>query len=47
VVMCAVFAAMVVRPQWGVAAMPGAISAAIILPGLYFLVRQWRAGRDG
>jgi hypothetical protein len=35
------------RPQWGIAVMPGAVAAAIILPGLYFLVRQWRAERDG
>ncbi len=47
VAMCAVFAAMMIRPQWGLAAMPGAIGAAVILPGLYFLVRQWRAGRNG
>lgn len=36
-----------IRPQWGLAALPGAIAAAVILPGLYFLILQWRAGRDG
>jgi hypothetical protein len=45
--MCAALAAASIRPQWGLAAMPGAIAAAVILPGLYFLILQWRAGRDG
>ena len=47
ILMCAVLCAIAVRPQWGLVAMPGTIAASIILPGLYFLVRQWRAGRDG
>jgi hypothetical protein len=47
VVMCGVLGVMAMRPQWGVAAMPGAVGAAVILPGVYFLIRQWRAGRDG
>jgi hypothetical protein len=47
VVMCLALGAASIRPQWGLAAMPGAIAAAVILPGLYFLILQWRAGRDG
>lgn len=47
VAMCAVFGAMVFRPQWGLIAMPGAIGASVILPGLYFLFLQWRSERDG
>ncbi len=47
VVMCLALGAAAVRPQWGLAAMPGAIAASIILPGLYFLILQWRADRDG
>ena len=39
--------ASLIRPQWGVAAMPGALAAAVILPGLYFLFLRWRAGGDG
>jgi hypothetical protein len=35
------------RWQWGLAAMPAAIATVVILPGFYFLVLQWRAGRDG
>jgi hypothetical protein len=35
------------RWQWGLAAMPAAIAAVVILPGFYFLILQWRAGRDG
>ena len=45
--MCTVLCAIAIRPQWGLVIMPGAIAATVILPGLYFLVRQWRAGRDG
>jgi hypothetical protein len=45
--MCTVLCAIAIRPQWGLVMMPGAIAVAVILPGLYFLVRQWRAGRDG
>ncbi len=45
--MCALLGVMAVRPQWGLVAMPGAIAAAVILPGLYFLILQWRADRDG
>jgi hypothetical protein len=47
VLMCLALGAATIRPQWGLAAMPGAIAAAVILPGLYFLILQWRAGRDG
>ncbi|HEY2069473.1 MAG TPA: hypothetical protein VGG48_07965 [Rhizomicrobium sp.] len=47
IVMCAVFGAMAIRPQWGLVAMPGALAASVILPGLYFLILQWRAGHDG
>jgi Na+/H+ antiporter NhaD/arsenite permease-like protein len=47
ILMCAVLCAMAIRPQWGFVVTPGAIAAAVILPGLYFLIRQWRAGRDG
>lgn len=47
VVMCALLAVTAFRPQWGLVSMPGAIAALIILPGFYFLVLQWRAGRDG
>jgi hypothetical protein len=47
VAMCLALGAATIRPQWGLAAMPGAIAAAVILPGLYFLILQWRAGRDG
>jgi hypothetical protein len=47
VMMCAVLVAMVIHPQWALAIMPGAVAVSVILPGLYFLVRQWRAGRDG
>ncbi|MGA9797350.1 MAG: hypothetical protein WBQ17_17640 [Rhizomicrobium sp.] len=45
--MCAVLAIMTIHPQWGLVTIPGTIAAAVILPGLYFLIRQWRAGRDG
>jgi len=45
--MCLALAAAAIRPQWGLAAMPGVIAAAVILPGLYFLILQWRAERDG
>jgi hypothetical protein len=47
ILMCAVLCAMTLRPQWGLLTMPGAIAAAVILPGIYFLLLQWRAGRDG
>ncbi|HEX3674868.1 MAG TPA: hypothetical protein VHU87_11390 [Rhizomicrobium sp.] len=47
VAMCLALGAATIRPQWGLAAMPGAIAASVILPGLYFLILQWRAGRDG
>jgi hypothetical protein len=47
VAMCGLLGAAAFRPQWGLAAMPGVIAAVVILPGLYFLVLQWRAGRDG
>jgi hypothetical protein len=47
ILMCAVLAVLAIRPQWGLVVMPGAIAAAVILPGLYFLIQQWRAGRDG
>jgi hypothetical protein len=47
ILMCAVLGAMAVRQQWGLVVMPGAVAAAVILPGLYFLILQWRAGRDG
>lgn len=47
VAMSAVLIALMLRPQWGIAALPAAIAAAIILPGLYFLILQWRAGRNG
>lgn len=36
-----------IRWQWGLAAMPVVIAAVVIVPGLYFLTLQWRAGRDG
>jgi hypothetical protein len=47
VVLCTLLGVTAFRPQWGLVAMPGAIAAVIVLPGLYFLVLQWRAGRDG
>lgn len=47
VAMCLALGAATFRPQWGLAAIPGAIAAAVILPGLYFLILQWRADRDG
>jgi hypothetical protein len=47
VAMCLSLGAATIRPQWGLAAMPGAIAASVILPGFYFLILQWRAGRDG
>jgi hypothetical protein len=47
ILMCAVLVALAIRPQWGLVIMPGAIAVVVILPGLTFLVRQWRAGCDG
>ena len=47
ILMCAALCILTIRPQWNLLIMPGAIAAAVILPGLYFLIRQWRAGRDG
>jgi hypothetical protein len=47
ILMCAVLVVMALRPQWGLVIMPGIIAVAVISPGLYFLIRQWRAGRDG
>jgi hypothetical protein len=47
ILMCAVLAIVAIQPQWGLVIMPGAIAAAVILPGLYFLMRQWRAEHDG
>jgi hypothetical protein len=46
ILMCAVLAIMAIHPQWGLVIMPGAIAAAVILPGLHFLILQWRAGRE-
>jgi hypothetical protein len=46
VLMCAILAAVALRPQWGLVILPGAIAAVVILPGLYVLVRQWRAASD-
>jgi hypothetical protein len=45
--MCVILAAAAYRPLWGIASLPFAVSAAIMLPGVYFLILQWRAGRDG
>lgn len=47
VAMCAVLVAAMYRTSWGILALPGAIAAVIVLPGFYFLILQWRAGRDG
>lgn len=47
ILMCAVLVVMVFRPQWGLVIMPGIIAVTVILPGLYFLLLQWRSGRDG
>ena len=47
VAMCGVLVAAAYKPHWGLAALPGAIAAVIALPGIYFLILQWRAGRDG
>jgi hypothetical protein len=44
--MCAVLAAAAYKPLWGIAALPFAVTAAIVLPGIYFLILQWRAGRS-
>ncbi len=45
--MAGILCASAIRPQWGLAALPGALAASVILPGLYFLTLQWRAERDG
>lgn len=42
-----VLIAAICKPLWGIAALPGALAAAIILPGIYFLTLQWLSGRDG
>ncbi|MGA7674348.1 MAG: hypothetical protein WCA78_04795 [Rhizomicrobium sp.] len=47
ILMCAVLGAMTFSPLLGLVAMPGAIAAIVILPGIYFLFLQWRAGRNG
>jgi hypothetical protein len=47
ILMCAVLVIMTIRPQWGLVVTPGIIAACVILPGLYFLIQQWRAGRNG
>ncbi len=52
VAMCGVLTAQLYHPPWGLVALPGAIAAVVILPGIYFLILQWRAGhidsgRDG
>lgn len=47
IAMCAVLTAQLYHPPWGLAALPGAIAAVVILPGIYFLILQWRAGHDG
>ncbi len=43
--LCAVLIAQLVHASWGALASPGAIAAVIVLPGVYFLIQQWRAGR--
>lgn len=47
ILMCGILCVLTIHPQWDLLMMPGAIAVAVILPGLYFLIRQWRAGRDG
>jgi hypothetical protein len=47
ILMCAVLCVLTIRPQWGLVVMPGTIATVAILPGIYFLILQWRAGRDG
>ena len=44
--MCAVLVMAVYRPRWVIAALPSVIAVAIVLPGIYFLILEWRAGRD-
>ncbi|MBU6473920.1 MAG: hypothetical protein KGQ94_14810, partial [Alphaproteobacteria bacterium] len=47
IALCAVLIAQLFHASWGALALPGAIAAVIVLPGAYFLILQWRAGRDG
>jgi hypothetical protein len=44
---CAVLVAAAYKPQWTIAELPFAIAAAITLPGVYFLILEWRASRSG
>jgi len=34
------------RPEWNIWILPPAMAGAVTLPALYFLIQQWRAGRD-
>lgn len=45
--MCGVMVTQIHHAPWGLVALPGTIAAVVILPGIYFLILQWRAGRDG
>lgn len=45
IALCAILIAQLFHASWGALALPGAVAAAVVLPGLYFLVLQWRAGR--
>ena len=45
IAMCGVLVTTAYNPQWGFAVLPLVIAAVIAMPGIYFLVLQWRAGR--
>ena len=47
IAMCGVLVTQLYHAPWGLVALPGTIAAVVILPGIYFLILQWRAGRDG
>jgi len=45
IAMCGVLITTAYNPQWGITVLPSAIAVVIALPGFYFLILQWRAGR--